>query len=104
MEGHGAAAAVVDRIRHEPATLTVQPGPLDTAGIEDFLLGRGGLAVDHDFAVACHQATGGNPFLLGELVSAVDAQGLTYSSAVASRVSEITSPTVARSVKLTLTQ
>lgn len=104
MESHGAAAAIVDRIRHEPTTFAMQPGPLDTAGIEDFLLGRGGLAVDHDFAVACHQATGGNPFLLGELVSAVDAQGLTYSSAVASRVSEITSPTVARSVKLTLTQ
>lgn len=70
------------------------------AGVERIL--RKGSPVDEPFARACHMATGGNPFLLGELVEALRNDEVPFTAAGASRVTEVTPPTVARAVGATL--
>ena len=52
-------AAVLEDIRREPLTRLLEPTPLDASGVEQLLraLDRG--PVEHEFAVACHDATGG---------------------------------------------
>jgi Bacterial regulatory proteins, luxR family len=52
-----------------------------------------------DFAAACHAATGGNPFLLGELVSEAAAERISGSVADAGRVPEFGAEGVGRAVR-----
>ena len=53
---------------------------------------------DAEFAAACHHATGGNPFLLEQLVSEVRAEGIEPTAASAERVSSLGPDTVRASV------
>ncbi len=94
-------AAVLDALRRDPRTDVLEPAPFDVGGVERFLRAaqRG---VEPEFAAACHVATGGNPFLLGELVRALRADRVGFTAADAGRVAEVTPPTVARSVRATL--
>ena len=67
------------------------------------VLGAGTAApVDPAFARACAHATGGNPFLLGELASALRADGVPFTAAGIARVTETTPPSVTRRVGATL--
>jgi DNA-binding CsgD family transcriptional regulator len=50
--------------------------PLDRDEVADVVRGRLGAEFDAAIATPCHEATGGNPFLLGELLREVDARGL----------------------------
>ena len=59
-------------------------------------------AADPEFAAACHHATGGNPFLLEQLVSEVRAEGIEPTEASAARVSSLGPDTVRASVLLRL--
>ena len=95
-------AAVLDELRREPGTAVVEPAPFDVAGVERFLRAAQSGAVEPEFAAACHAATGGNPFLLGELVRALRAERVAFTAAHAGRVAQVTPPTVARSVRATL--
>ena len=96
------AAAVLDELRREPATSVLEPAPLDVAGVDAFLRAAQTGPVEPPFAVACHHASGGNPFLLGELVRALRADRVAFTALHADRVTEVTPPTVARSVRATL--
>ena len=49
------------------ATDRLRVGPLSPGAVARFLEGTLGAPVHPAFARACHEATGGNPFLLGEL-------------------------------------
>ena len=57
-----------------------------------------GSEVDEAFAAACHRASGGNPFLIAELVEAVQADGLSPTAAAASRIGSLAPEGLARSV------
>ncbi|MDQ3677781.1 MAG: AAA family ATPase [Actinomycetota bacterium] len=98
-DGAGGALA---QIRSDPTTEIVQPPPLGHTGVEALLRALGDGAVDGGFARACHQATGGNPFLVGEVVRALRARGVPFTAAGAEQVTQTTPPTVARSVRATL--
>jgi DNA-binding CsgD family transcriptional regulator len=64
----------------------LRPRPLSEAAIGD-LAGSGlGGSVDARFAAACHAVSGGNPFLLGELISDLAEEGVEPSAESASRV------------------
>jgi hypothetical protein len=76
--------------------LRLEPAALDVSGVERFLA-REGASVDAAFARACHDATGGNPFLLGELMRAAPGP-----DAAVEQVREIAPPNVARNVAATL--
>ena len=92
----GALAAIGE----DPATTRIEPPALGLEGVGRLLREHG--PVDDAFAHACHDATGGNPFLLGELVRALRADGVPFTAAGAERVTEVTPPTVSRAVAATL--
>ena len=92
----GALAAIGE----DPATLRIEPPALELDGVGRLLRELG--PVDEAFARACHDATGGNPFLLGELVRALRADGVPFTAASTERVTEVTPPTVSRAVAATL--
>ena len=81
--------------RTDPAMDVLQPLPLDEAGVASFLAVRDP-AVDQAFVAACHRASGGNPFLLGQLVTALRTERVPFTAEGTDRVSEITPPEVAR--------
>jgi DNA-binding CsgD family transcriptional regulator len=97
-----AIATVLDELRRELGTDVLEPRALDADGVEAFLRAEQSGSVEPEFTAACHDATGGNPFLLEELVRALRAHRLTFTAANAGRVTERTPPTVARSVRMTL--
>jgi DNA-binding CsgD family transcriptional regulator len=57
-----------------------------------------GAEPDDEFSRACHDATGGNPFLLSELVAAVRAEGLAPTADSAARVGSLAPEGVSRSL------
>jgi len=97
----GQLAVPLAEILADPATVSIRPGPLspDGAGQRvETLLG----SADPEFAAAIHHATGGNPFLLEQLVSEVRAEGIDPTAASAERVSSLGPDTVRASVLLRL--
>src|SRR6185436_2026235 len=97
----GQLAVPLAEILADPATVSIRPGPLTAEGAAarvEALLGSG----DLDFAAACHHATGGNPFLLEQLVSEISAEGIEPIADNAERVSSLGPDTVRASVLLRL--
>src|SRR5919198_804983 len=72
------------------------PAPLDESGVAELLRESADRPVDDRFARACRQASGGNPFLLSELVRALRAGDVPFTARGAESVGEITPPQVAR--------
>jgi DNA-binding CsgD family transcriptional regulator len=78
----------------------VELGPLSAAGTAQLASSiLGGARVDDEICAACHRATGGNPFLVAELVRALSAEG---SAPNAIRVGALSPETVSRSIALRL--
>ena len=97
----GQLAVPLAEILADPATVSIRPGPLSTEGAGariQALLGSG----DAAFAAACHHATGGNPFLLEQLVCEIRAEGIEPTAASAERVASLGPDTVRASVLLRL--
>jgi DNA-binding CsgD family transcriptional regulator/tetratricopeptide (TPR) repeat protein len=97
----GPLAVPLAEILADPATVSIRPGPLSAEAAREriqALLGSG----DEAFAAACHHATGGNPFLLEQLVSEVRAEGIEPTAASADRVASLGPDTVRASVLLRL--
>jgi len=97
----GQLAVPLAEILADPATISIRPGPLSTEGAGrrvEALLG----SADPEFAAACHHATGGNPFLLEQLVSEIRAEGIEPNADNAERVSTLGPDTVRASVLLRL--
>src|SRR5918995_3550757 len=97
----GQLAVPLAEILADPATISIRPGPLSPESAQrriEALLGSS----DPAFAAACHHATGGNPFLLEQLVSEVRAEGIEPTAASAERVASLGPDTVRASVLLRL--
>ncbi len=95
-------AEIWGEIRSDPATELVHPMPLAVAGVETVLREFASRSVEEEFARACREATGGNPFLLGELVRTLRAEDVPFTAENAKRIARIAPPTVARRVRGTL--
>jgi DNA-binding CsgD family transcriptional regulator len=80
----------------------LEPRTLDPEGVAQVLREFGGEDADPDFSAACHRATGGNPFLLDELLRALAELGLAFESANAGRVAELSSPSLTRTLNAAL--
>jgi DNA-binding CsgD family transcriptional regulator len=80
------------------------PAPLDESAVAELLRDSSEGSVDEGFARACRQASGGNPFLLSELVRALRAEDVPFTAHGAERVGEITPPQVARVARARLTR
>ena len=97
----GQLAVPLAEILADPATVSIRPGPLSVDGAGrriEALLGSS----DPAFAAACHHATGGNPFLLEQLLSEVRAEGIEPTAESADQVASLGPDTVRASVLLRL--
>jgi DNA-binding CsgD family transcriptional regulator len=98
-----APAELLEAVRTE-ASETVVPQPLTETASASVVRAALGPSADAMFCRACHETTGGNPFLLSELVSALARGDVEASAAGARRVRELGPSAVARSVLLRLSQ
>jgi DNA-binding CsgD family transcriptional regulator len=72
----GVQAEMVRGLASDFALPTLTPAPLSAAGTAELVRERLGEAAPEPVAAACYDATGGNPFLIGELLVELAAEGL----------------------------
>lgn len=101
VEEDGGSPGPLWQARTDPAMEVLEPLPLDQQGVTGFL-SAGTPDVEEAFARACHRATGGNPFLLGQLVAALRSQQVPFTATAAERVFDVTPTEVARRVRMLL--
>ena len=89
-------------ITEDPRALVLRPGPLSTAAVGVLATARLGQDAAPEFAAACHEATGGNPLLLSQLLAALAADEIAPDRANVGAVREIGRRAVARNVVLRL--
>ena len=76
----------------------IVPKPLETEGSRALLEQALGASSEESFAEACHEASGGNPFLLSELATSLVADGVEPVAANAERVRSLVPAAVVNSV------
>ena len=92
----------IDALATDALALVLRPAPLTDRAVATLVETDLGGRPDEQFTVACHQATGGNPFLIRELLRELAAEGLTPTADQVAHVSQLAPPTVARAVLLRL--
>jgi DNA-binding CsgD family transcriptional regulator len=94
----GASAAPLQLLRDEPLVQSVEPSPLSEESVRLIAIDALAQPVDAELTHAAHDASGGNPFLLSELLSTLAAEGPGGDGALAQRIRKVGPPKVARSV------
>jgi DNA-binding NarL/FixJ family response regulator len=89
-------------IASDPAAVTIRPVALSEAAVVELVRNRLGAGAEQRFCAACHEATGGNPLLLGELLKALEAEGVEPDAAHARLIDEVGPQAVSRTVLLRL--
>lgn len=98
----GADPALLAEIAQDPMTDRIHPGPLTPAAMPALIERRLGAAPDGAFAAACHEATGGNPLLLDELLKGLASEGIEPRSERVGVVRDLGPRAVSRAVLLRL--
>jgi hypothetical protein len=88
------------RLEQIAAGSVVSLAPLSRRGVRALLTHEFGTAPAERFAAACHAVTGGNAFLLRELIQQLRADGIGPSEEAAARVAALGPRSVARAVAL----
>jgi DNA-binding CsgD family transcriptional regulator len=94
--------ALLAEIANDPATAHVKPGPLSEEAVGALVAKRLDAEPDRAFREACHRTTGGNPLLVRQLLSALEADAVKPDAAHADVVRAIGSRAVSSSVLLRL--
>jgi DNA-binding CsgD family transcriptional regulator len=97
-----ADAALIEHLRSHPLAERILPQPLSTQATGVFIARATAVEPEREFVDACHRATGGNPFLLGELARELAEDRIAPIAAEATQVSELGPETVARAVLVRL--
>jgi DNA-binding CsgD family transcriptional regulator len=95
-------SADLARLAAGPESTVLRPRPLSTGATVRLCERRLGTEVAPEFAIACREATGGNPLFLEALLREVSEQGLAPDASGAARVREIGPVAVADAVLLRL--
>ncbi|HEY1276916.1 MAG TPA: AAA family ATPase [Thermoleophilaceae bacterium] len=98
----GTDPALLAEIAHDAMTVPLHPGALTGAGVDEVVRARLGDDSDRAFSEACHDSTGGNPLLLRQLLSALEADGVSPEAENASVVRDIGPRAVSRTVLVRL--
>jgi DNA-binding CsgD family transcriptional regulator len=98
----GTDTALLAEIAGDPLTDRILPGPLSRAALPALIERRLGSLPDDTFAAACHEATGGNPLLLDELLKGLAAEGVEPRAERAGVVRDLGPRAVSRAVLLRL--
>ena len=88
----------LDAIVADRCTRTVRLAPLTRHGAVELMSGALDRDPDVEFCDACHFISGGNPFLLRELLDAVARAGVEPTAGAVTRVRELVPETVTRAV------
>ena len=94
----GTDPGLLAEIGQDPLTIAVRPRPLSIDGVRALVRERLGDDADEPFCDACHESTGGNPLLLRQLLTALDADGVVPTASNASVVGAIGPRAVSRTV------
>jgi DNA-binding NarL/FixJ family response regulator len=98
----GTDPVLLGEIAGDPLTVQVRPGPLTAEAVRELVLRRLGSEPAPEFAATCHEATGGNPLLLHELLKTLVAEGVEPSAGQVRFVRELGSRAISRSVLVRL--
>ena len=98
---HTDAAALTELVLGDD-TRIVRPAALSGQGTGELIGALLGDGAEPAFVEACRAATGGNPFLLSELLRSLADAGVAPEAAAAGQVTETTPETVARAVRARL--
>jgi DNA-binding CsgD family transcriptional regulator len=94
----GGQAELVAALRADPSGEVLRPAPLSEEAVGRLVADRFATAVAREFVEACHAATGGNPFLVGELLAALASDRVAPTKDNAPRVNKIGPQTVSLAV------
>jgi DNA-binding CsgD family transcriptional regulator len=94
----GATGEVLAAMRNEPRAVTVTPDSLSDDAVATLVRSALGDQADPGFCSACAQASAGNPFLLRELVSVLEAERVEPIAANAARVQGVRPEAVSHAV------
>jgi tetratricopeptide (TPR) repeat protein len=94
--------ADLSRLATAPETTVLRPGPLSAEATAMVCRLRLGVPVADEFADACHESTGGNPYYLDALLRELTRHGIEAGPEVAVQVSGTGPAAVARAVLLRL--
>ncbi len=94
--------ALLAELAQEPAALVLDPRPLSSDASARLVRQRLGGHAAEAFTDACHEVTAGNPLLLEQLLSSLDAEGVTPDAEHIPAVRDIGPRAVARTVRLRL--
>ncbi len=94
--------ALMAELGQDPVGRAVRPAPLSAGGTAGVVRGRLGAEADAAFAAACHEVTGGNPLLLGQLLTALSTECVPPDAAHAAEVRAIGPRAVSRTILLRL--
>lgn len=98
----GTDPVLIGELAAAPGTLRVEPGALTEAGVAELIRSRLGAEPDAAFGAACMAATGGNPLLLRQLLSSLEADGVAPEAQQEAAVQEVGPRAVSRTVLLRL--
>jgi DNA-binding CsgD family transcriptional regulator len=99
--GEPGTDVILEQFALDPATRLLQPAPLSPAAVAVIVSAELGADATPELCSACHQATGGNPFLLRELLSELSASGL-GAAATAEEVAALGPEAIGRAVLVRL--
>lgn len=94
----------LSRILAEPTARVLRPAPLSPTGVAALVAEALGRPAAEEFCAACHATTGGNPFLLRELLREIEAEGIAPDAGEATAIERLAPDTVSRSVLLRLSR
>jgi DNA-binding CsgD family transcriptional regulator len=98
----GADASLLAELAAEPGARLLRPRALSAGPVAQIVRAAVGPQAEDSFCAACLETTGGNPFLLRELLAALTAEGTEGSAADAAHVREVAPASISRAVLVRL--
>jgi len=89
-------------IAEDPVAVSVQPRGLSETAVAELVRARLGAEAEQPFCAACHEATGGNPLLVRELLKTLQAEHVRPDRAHADAIRDVGPRAVSRTVLLRL--
>jgi DNA-binding CsgD family transcriptional regulator len=100
----GTDPTLLGELVHDQATRPIRPVPLSREAVHELIREQLGEGAELEFSAACHQAVGGNPLLLRQLLRALESEGVSPSAPNAGVVTDVGPRAVSRTVLVRLSR